>query len=107
MAKPKIKANKAVKIEHIRMEERSQKNKRRSFINKFILWAFIGFNLFMLIWMIVEIGGATKHLAESTSTAEKIGISIGTRLGTSIMISIWVAGDVILGLFAFFNKSKK
>ena len=89
------------------MEERSQKNTPRSFINKFILWAFIGFNLFMLIWMIIEIGGATKHLAESKSTAEKIGISIGTRLGTSVMISIWVAGDVILAFFTFFNKSKK
>lgn len=89
------------------MEERSQKNKRRSFINTCILWTFIGFNLFMLLWMIVEVGGATKQIAEAASTAEKVGISIGTRLGTSIMISIWVAGDVILGFFAFFNKSKK
>ena len=89
------------------MEKPSQKNTRRSFIKKCIPWAFIGFNLFMLIWMIVEVGGATKHLAEAASTAEKVGISIRTRLGTSIMISIWVAGDVILGLFLFLSKAKK
>jgi len=89
------------------MEKHSQKNTRDSFYNKYILWAFIGFNLFMIFWMITELGGTSKHLKEATSTAERIGISIGTRLGTSIMISIWVAGDVILGLFAFFNKSKK
>ena len=89
------------------MEERSQKNTPRSFIKRCILWAFIGFNVFMLIWMIVELGGATKQIAEAASTAEKVGISIGTRLGTSIMGSIWVAGDVILGLFLFLSKAKK
>ena len=89
------------------MEKPSPKNTPRSFIKKCILWAFIGFNLFMVLWMIVEVGGATKQIAEAASTAEKVGISIGTRLGTSIMISIWVAGDVILGLFLFLSKAKK
>ena len=89
------------------MEKPSPKNTPRSFIKKCIQWTFIGFNLFMVLWMIVEVGGATKQIAEATTTAEKVGISIGTRLGTSIMIFIWVAGDVISGLFLFLSKAKK
>ena len=85
----------------------SQKKPQRSFFGKLIKWTFIGFNLLMLFWMIAGVGGATKHVAEATTEAEKAGGAIGTGLGAMMIIFIWVAGDVILGIFVLLTRAKK
>jgi hypothetical protein len=85
----------------------TQKKPQRSFFGKLIKWTFIGFNLLMLFWMIAGVGGATKQVAEATTEAEKAGGAIGTGLGAMMIIFIWVAGDVILGIFVLLTRAKK
>ena len=84
----------------------SNKIPQRSFFGKLIKWTFIGFNLLMLLWLIVGVGGASKQIAEASNEAEKAGGAIGTGLGAMMIIFIWVAGAVILGLFTLLTRAK-
>jgi hypothetical protein len=85
----------------------SNQKPQRSFFGKLIKWTFIGFNLLMLLWMIVGVGGASQKVAEATTEAEKAGGAIGTGLGAMMIIFIWVAGDLILGIFVLLTRAKK
>jgi hypothetical protein len=85
----------------------SEKKPQRSFFGKLIKWTFIGFNLLMLLWMVVGVGGASKQVAEAGSDAAQTGAAIGTGLGAMMIIFIWVAGDVILGIFVLLTRAKK
>lgn len=84
----------------------TQKKPQRSFFGKLIKWTFIGFNLLMLLWMIVGVGGASKQVAEATSEAERAGGAIGTGLGAIMIIFIWVAGAIVLGIFTLLTRAK-
>lgn len=84
----------------------SQKKPQRGFFGKLIKWSFIGFNILMLIWFIGGIGSASKHVAEATTEAEKAGGAIGTGLGAMMLIFIWVAGTIILGIFTLLTRPK-
>lgn len=85
----------------------SNQKPQRSLFGKIIKWTFIVFNLLMLLWMIVGVGGASKQVAEATTEAEKAGGAIGTGLGAMMIIFLWVAGDVILGIFVLLTRAKK
>jgi uncharacterized membrane protein (DUF485 family) len=56
---------------------------------------FWGFNLLMIIWIW---GGLAT--VETSSSAESIGVGIGVTM----LVIIWVLGDIILGLFYFFTR---
>ena len=56
---------------------------------------FWGFNLLMIIWIW---GGLAT--VETSSSAESIGVGIGVTM----LVILWVVGDIILGLFYFFTK---
>ncbi len=77
----------------------------RSFFGKIIKWAFIAYNILMPIWLIGGVNSATKGV-EALSTAEQAGTVIGTGIGAMMIITIWVVGDFILGLFMLLTRPK-
>lgn len=78
---------------------------KRGFFGKLVKWSFIGFNIFMAIWLIAGMGAATEGM-ESMSEAEKAGAAIGTGIGAAMILGIWVLGDIILGLFVLLTRPK-
>lgn len=80
---------------------------KRNIIGKLIKWTFIAFNILMLIWFVVGIGGATKSVAEAGSEAEQAGAAIGTGLGAMMIIFVWVSGSVVLGILTLLTRAKK
>jgi len=82
-----------------------RKPSRTSF-GKIIKWIFILFNLFMA-WSLLSGLGAVSHMEPATSEAGRTGAAIGTGLGVMFILSLWVFGDVILGLVVLFTRPKK
>lgn len=80
---------------------------KRSLFGKLVKWSFIGFNVLMLLWMILGVGGAAETIDTAGSDAEKAGAAIGTGLGAMMIIFVWVAGDVVLGLMTLLTRPKK
>ena len=50
--------------------------------------------------------GAATDVMEGLSEAEKAGGAVGAGLGAVLILSIWVIGDIILGLFVLFTRPK-
>ena len=80
---------------------------KRSIFGKLVKYSFIGFNILMLLWFIFGIGGAAESIETAGSEAEQAGAAIGTGLGAMMIIFIWVAGDVVLGLMTLLTRAKK
>ena len=78
---------------------------RRSVFGKLVKWAFILFNVLMLLWLIAGMSAASSRPLP-TSEAGKAGAAIGTALGSGLIIALWVAGDIILGLFVLFTRPR-
>lgn len=45
-------------------------------------------------------------LNDAASDAERAGGAVGATLGTGVLVFFWVAGAVILGLFALLTRGK-
>lgn len=65
-------------------------------ISRILFW---GFNLLMLMWMWGALD-ATVGQEGDLGAAESIGVGIGMTM----ILFVWVLGDVILGLFYFFTR---
>ena len=79
----------------------------RTFFGKLIKWAFIGFNILMLIWMVTGMGAMSEGVNSASSEAEQTGAAIGSGLGFMFILMIWVFGDIILGMLVLFTRRKK
>ena len=79
---------------------------KRGFFGTLFKWTFILFNILMLIWLIAGLGGAGDVINNAGSEAEQVGASIGAAMGATLILTIWVIGDVILGLFVLFTRPK-
>jgi len=70
-------------------------------------WTFIAFNVVMLLWIaayMVELG----ELSSTTSDEyERAGVAIGGTIGTGMLVAIWLAGVVILGLPTLLTRPSK
>ena len=77
---------------------------KRGFFGKVFKWTFVLWNVLMLWWLISGMNAASH--VEATDDAEKAGRAIGTALGGGMIVAIWVAGAVILGLFVLFTRPK-
>ncbi|MDX5558875.1 hypothetical protein [Escherichia coli] len=71
-----------------------------------IKWIFILFNIFMIYTLLVGLGGTSEIINNATSDAEKAGAVIGTGLGLITIGSLWVIGDIIIGILVFLTKPK-
>jgi hypothetical protein len=59
----------------------------------------------MLLWLISAMGAvANMH---QTTAAGRAGQAIGATIGFSIVLGIWMMGDVILGLFVLITRGDK
>ncbi|MCC1491556.1 zinc ribbon domain-containing protein [Cognatishimia sp. F0-27] len=79
---------------------------KRGFFGVLIKWTFILFNILMLVWLVGGTGAAVDTQA-GLSGAELAGAQIGTGIGVALILSIWVIGDIILGLLVLFTRPKK
>ena len=77
---------------------------KRGFFGKLIKWSFIGWNILMLVWFIGGMNAASK--VETASDAERAGAAVGTAIGASLIIGLWVAGTIVLGLFVLLTRPK-
>lgn len=78
---------------------------KRSFFGKICLWIFYLFNVLMVVWLV---GGlkATSQI-EAVTEAEKAGAAIGTGIGVTMILIVWVIGDVITGFLALMTRPKR
>ncbi|HAB36962.1 MAG TPA: hypothetical protein DCE52_02980 [Rhodobacteraceae bacterium] len=79
---------------------------KRSIMGKIMKWAFILFNALMIFWLFSYFGEIANVTDGAGSDAEKAGAAIGGTLGTGFLLTIWVMGDIILGLFVLFTRPK-
>jgi hypothetical protein len=79
--------------------------RKRGFFGKLFKFAFILFNLAMLIWL-AGYWAALSEIDVSAAGAET-GRAIGGTIGTGMLFGFWVAGDIILGLFVLFTRGSK
>lgn len=70
-------------------------------------WLFIGFNVFMLIWLVSGLSATGDLIQGTTDEIERAGAAIGATIGLSFVVGLWVAGDVILGLLVLLTRPRK
>lgn len=81
-------------------------HRKRGFFGHVFKWGFVGWNLLMVFWLgsyLVEV----VPLIESDSNAGRAGATVGTTIGVSLIMMLWMAGAVILGLFVLLTRGKK
>ena len=79
---------------------------KRTFMGKVFKWLFILFNWFMVYSLFTGLGGGAEVINSATTDAEKAGAAIGAGLGLSMILGLWVIGDIIIGLFVLFTRPK-
>lgn len=79
---------------------------KRGFFGKIIKWVFILFNVFMIWWLFAGTNGAME-MQQGMTGAERAGAQIGTGIGIMMILTVWVIGDIILGLFVLFTRPSK
>lgn len=79
----------------------------RTVFGKIVKWAFIAFNVLMLIWLFAGFSAAGEAMSGTVNDAERAGAAIGSTLGLGMIIVLWAMGDVILGMFVLFTRRKK
>ena len=85
---------------------RTEKRKR-GIIGWLFLLLFIAFNLFMLVALIMGLGDAGATMQGMTNEYERAGAELGTAIGATMVIILWAAGALILGLFVMLTRGKK
>ena len=79
---------------------------KRSFMGNVFKWIFIAFNAIMAIWMFNGLS-TTRQLSQAASTSfEQAGVAIGTGIVMTMILVLWVLGDIILGLPVLFTRPK-
>lgn len=78
---------------------------KRGFFGTIFKWLFILFNIFMIFILATGIAGVSD-MPDAQSQAEQAGRAIGATMGIGMILTLWVMGDIILGLFVLFTKPK-
>ena len=79
---------------------------KRGFFGKIFLWLFYLFNILMLVWVVGGYMSASDSISRLATEAERAGATIGTGLGISMLLGLWVVGDIITGLLALMTRPK-
>lgn len=83
-----------------------RETRKRGFFGWLFLLLFFAFNAFMLY----ALAGGFANVASTpspTDSASQAGRAIGIAMGSGFLIFIWVAGAVILGLFALLTRGRR
>lgn len=79
---------------------------KRGLFGKIFKWTFILFNILMILWLFTYFGSVGEIVNSSVSDAEQAGAAVGATLGTGMILTFWVLGDIILGLLVLFTRPK-
>jgi hypothetical protein len=80
--------------------------RKRGFFGKVFMVLFVLFNILMLAWLTsVRVAPLVNQGTEHS--AARTGAAVGATLATGFLITVWAAGDIILGLLAFLSRGKK
>jgi len=78
---------------------------KRGLFGKLAVFLFWGFNLLMVLWIWSGTQAAVEHQS-ALSGAEAVGGAIGTGIGVTILVFIWVFGAIIFGLMALLTRPR-
>lgn len=84
----------------------------RTVMGKIFKYAFIAFNVLMVILFLKGCAVASEGITNASMESEyagaaTAGATIGAGLAMGSLIFLWLAGDVILGLFVLFTRRRK
>ena len=79
---------------------------KHTFMGKVFKCLFILFNVLRSMWRIGVFASSSYVINNTISNTERAGTLLGTGLGASIILTLWVIGDVILGLFVLLTRPK-
>lgn len=82
-----------------------KETRKRGLFGWLALVVFLLFNVIMLIAFVGGMQGAANLSA--TTDAERAGHAIGTMMGATALLTIWVLGDIILGAFVLLTRGRK
>lgn len=80
---------------------------KRGFFGKIFKWLFVLFNILMVIWLLSYFAEIAEMSEDLSSDAERAGAAIGGAIATSMILGIWVMGDIILGLLTLLTRPSK
>lgn len=86
----------------VRIEKR-----QRGIVGWIFLLLFWGFNALMLFSFLAGMSGTGEGYQALTSEAERTGYAAGTVIGAGLIIMIWAAGALILGIFVLLTRGSK
>lgn len=81
--------------------------RQRGIVGKIFKWSFIGFNLLMVFVMLKACSATSDVMTNAHSDAEQAGTAIGATMASGMLLTVWVAGVVILGAMTMFTRGKK
>lgn len=70
-------------------------------------WALILFNVAMVAWIAAYFNELGEIASTTTDDAEMTGLGIGGAIGTGMILTVWVLGDIILGLIVLLTRPRK
>lgn len=79
--------------------------RKRGFFGWLFLIIFWLFNIFMAAWLFTY--WASLGDIQTTDKFGHAGVVVGGTIATSVLVFFWVAGAVILGLFALLTRGQK
>jgi uncharacterized metal-binding protein len=80
----------------------------RTLFGKIVKWLFILFNLLMIAWAVFESVSIVRDVnVNSMSYAEAAMAEFGIEIAFVAIGTIWVMGDIILGLLVLLTRRKK
>ena len=79
----------------------------RGFFGWVFLVVFWCFNALMAFGFFSGVSGNVQQAENLGSDAERAGYAVGTFLGAGMILSVWVLGAVLLGIFVLLTRGKK
>ena len=82
-----------------------RETRERTFFGRLIKWTFVAFNILMFAWIASYL--STVSEIQVHSSAARAGKYIGSALGVGSLLTLWVIGDFIIGLFVLLTRGDK
>jgi hypothetical protein len=80
--------------------------RKRGIIGKILLLLFWIFNGLMAWWLITILGTTGSEISATTNENTQAGAALGGALAGWMVLSIWAAGAIILGLLVLLTPGK-
>lgn len=80
---------------------------KRGCMGQLFLWAFYIYNAFMAFATYLGCRASSEMQEQFTDEASRIGGAAGSVIGSSIVLGIWMAGAIIIGIFVLLTRPKE